>query len=167
MTASFDASRTSFVREGSFRANSSSSQQGSSSERDDKLQDKKKGVNIVCAYSLMDPTHVMLIKFKTELTIVPLLLQTNPLSCQPCHLALPPHQRGQHLQWSVQNLAGLTPSPAATRPLSNWCVKAHSGDSQHSARRTLPLRGSCRSASTTCHPHCNAKLTSRQRTLVS
>ncbi|GAA6229302.1 numb-like protein [Lates japonicus] len=42
VTASFDASRTSFVREGSFRANSSCSQQGSSSERDDKLQDKKK-----------------------------------------------------------------------------------------------------------------------------
>ena len=43
VTASFDASRTSFVREGSFRINSSSSQQGGSSERDDKLQDKKKG----------------------------------------------------------------------------------------------------------------------------
>lgn len=43
VTASFDASRTSFVREGSFRANSSCSQQGSSSERDDKLPDKKKG----------------------------------------------------------------------------------------------------------------------------
>uniref|UniRef100_A0A673BFU6 NUMB like endocytic adaptor protein n=1 Tax=Sphaeramia orbicularis TaxID=375764 RepID=A0A673BFU6_9TELE len=42
VTASFDASRTSFVREGSFRTNSSCSQQGSSSERDDKLQDKKK-----------------------------------------------------------------------------------------------------------------------------
>ncbi|XP_071352248.1 numb-like protein isoform X2 [Trachinotus anak] len=42
VTASFDASRTSFVREGSFRANPSCSQQGSSSERDDKLQDKKK-----------------------------------------------------------------------------------------------------------------------------
>uniref|UniRef100_A0A3B4UFD0 Numb-like protein n=1 Tax=Seriola dumerili TaxID=41447 RepID=A0A3B4UFD0_SERDU len=46
VTASFDASRTSFVREGSFRANSSCSQQGSSSERDDKLQDKKKGRRI-------------------------------------------------------------------------------------------------------------------------
>ena len=46
VTASFDASRTSFVREGSFRANSSCSQQGgsSSSERDDKLSDKKKGI---------------------------------------------------------------------------------------------------------------------------
>uniref|UniRef100_A0A3B4A7U0 PID domain-containing protein n=1 Tax=Periophthalmus magnuspinnatus TaxID=409849 RepID=A0A3B4A7U0_9GOBI len=44
VTASFDASRTSFVREGSFRGTSSSSQQGgSSSERDDKAQDKKKG----------------------------------------------------------------------------------------------------------------------------
>ncbi|XP_021177199.2 numb-like protein isoform X1 [Fundulus heteroclitus] len=42
VTASFDASRTSFVREGSFRINSSSSQQGSSSEREEKLQDKKK-----------------------------------------------------------------------------------------------------------------------------
>uniref|UniRef100_A0A3Q2DVX7 Numb-like protein n=1 Tax=Cyprinodon variegatus TaxID=28743 RepID=A0A3Q2DVX7_CYPVA len=42
VTASFDASRTSFVREGSFRINSSSSQQGSSSERDEKPQDKKK-----------------------------------------------------------------------------------------------------------------------------
>ncbi|KAJ0063891.1 hypothetical protein NL108_013174 [Boleophthalmus pectinirostris] len=43
VTASFDASRTSFVREGSFRGTSSSSQQGgSSSERDDKTQDKKK-----------------------------------------------------------------------------------------------------------------------------
>ncbi|XP_071369602.1 numb-like protein [Centroberyx affinis] len=43
VTASFDASRTSFVREGSFRINSSC-QQGGSSERDDimKLQDKKK-----------------------------------------------------------------------------------------------------------------------------
>uniref|UniRef100_A0A672ISK5 NUMB like endocytic adaptor protein n=1 Tax=Salarias fasciatus TaxID=181472 RepID=A0A672ISK5_SALFA len=44
VTASFDASRTSFVREGSFRANSSCSQQGSSSEREDKLQDKRKVV---------------------------------------------------------------------------------------------------------------------------
>lgn len=43
VTASFDASRTSFVREGSFRANSTCSQQGSGSERDDKLPDKKKG----------------------------------------------------------------------------------------------------------------------------
>ncbi|XP_029373125.1 numb-like protein isoform X2 [Echeneis naucrates] len=42
VTASFDASRTSFVREGSFRINSSCSQQGGSSERDEKLQDKKK-----------------------------------------------------------------------------------------------------------------------------
>ncbi|XP_004562826.1 numb-like protein isoform X2 [Maylandia zebra] len=42
VTASFDASRTSFVREGSFRANSSCSQQGSSSEREDKLQEKRK-----------------------------------------------------------------------------------------------------------------------------
>uniref|UniRef100_A0A3B3CHS6 Numb-like protein n=1 Tax=Oryzias melastigma TaxID=30732 RepID=A0A3B3CHS6_ORYME len=42
VTASFDASRTSFVREGSFRVNSSSSHQGGSSERDDKLQEKKK-----------------------------------------------------------------------------------------------------------------------------
>uniref|UniRef100_A0A8D2ZDI8 Numb-like protein n=1 Tax=Scophthalmus maximus TaxID=52904 RepID=A0A8D2ZDI8_SCOMX len=42
VTASFDASRTSFVREGSFRTNSACSQQCSSSERDDKLQDKKK-----------------------------------------------------------------------------------------------------------------------------
>uniref|UniRef100_A0A673BGM7 NUMB like endocytic adaptor protein n=1 Tax=Sphaeramia orbicularis TaxID=375764 RepID=A0A673BGM7_9TELE len=47
VTASFDASRTSFVREGSFRTNSSCSQQGSSSERDDKLQDKKKGTPAV------------------------------------------------------------------------------------------------------------------------
>lgn len=47
MTASFDASRTSFVREGSFRGSSTCSQQGgggsSSSERDEKLPDKKKG----------------------------------------------------------------------------------------------------------------------------
>lgn len=43
VTASFDASRTSFVREGSFRANSTCSQQGGGSERDDKLPDKKKG----------------------------------------------------------------------------------------------------------------------------
>lgn len=43
VTASFDASRTSFVREGSFRGHSSSCQQGGSSERDEKLQDKKKG----------------------------------------------------------------------------------------------------------------------------
>ncbi|XP_034724004.1 numb-like protein isoform X2 [Etheostoma cragini] len=41
VTASFDASRTSFVREGSFRTNPSC-QQSSSSDRDDKLQDKKK-----------------------------------------------------------------------------------------------------------------------------
>uniref|UniRef100_A0A667XRT8 NUMB like endocytic adaptor protein n=1 Tax=Myripristis murdjan TaxID=586833 RepID=A0A667XRT8_9TELE len=48
VTASFDASRTSFVREGSFRVNSSSSQQGGSGDRDDimKLQDKKKGKEI-------------------------------------------------------------------------------------------------------------------------
>ncbi|XP_077422687.1 numb-like protein isoform X1 [Vanacampus margaritifer] len=42
VTASFDASRTSFVREGSFRANSACSQHGSGSERDDKLQEKNK-----------------------------------------------------------------------------------------------------------------------------
>ncbi|XP_034405104.1 LOW QUALITY PROTEIN: numb-like protein [Cyclopterus lumpus] len=41
VTASFDASRTSFVREGSFRSNPSC-QQSCSGERDDKLQDKKK-----------------------------------------------------------------------------------------------------------------------------
>ncbi|KAM6931802.1 numb-like protein [Lycodopsis pacificus] len=41
VTASFDASRTSFVREGSFRSNPSC-QQSCGSERDDKLQDKKK-----------------------------------------------------------------------------------------------------------------------------
>uniref|UniRef100_A0A3Q2THE8 Numb-like protein n=1 Tax=Fundulus heteroclitus TaxID=8078 RepID=A0A3Q2THE8_FUNHE len=46
VTASFDASRTSFVREGSFRINSSSSQQGSSSEREEKLQDKKKETDL-------------------------------------------------------------------------------------------------------------------------
>lgn len=45
VTASFDASRTSFVREGSFRGNSSSGQQGGSSERDDKAQDKKKDLS--------------------------------------------------------------------------------------------------------------------------
>ncbi|XP_047449808.1 numb-like protein isoform X2 [Mugil cephalus] len=44
VTASFDASRTSFVREGSFRANSSCSQHVSINERDDKLQDKKKAL---------------------------------------------------------------------------------------------------------------------------
>ncbi|CAG06441.1 unnamed protein product [Tetraodon nigroviridis] len=43
VTASFDASRTSFVREGSFRGSSTCSQQGSSSsERDEKAPDKKK-----------------------------------------------------------------------------------------------------------------------------
>ncbi|XP_072312057.1 numb-like protein [Eucyclogobius newberryi] len=48
VTASFDASRTSFVREGSFRGNSSSSQQGgSSSERDDKAHNKKKEPAVV------------------------------------------------------------------------------------------------------------------------
>ncbi|XP_029302291.1 LOW QUALITY PROTEIN: numb-like protein [Cottoperca gobio] len=39
VTASFDASRTSFVREGSFRSNPTCQQ---SSDRDDKMQDKKK-----------------------------------------------------------------------------------------------------------------------------
>ncbi|XP_051933347.1 numb-like protein isoform X4 [Hippocampus zosterae] len=42
VTASFDATRTSFVREGSFRTNSACSQHGSGSERDDKLQEKNK-----------------------------------------------------------------------------------------------------------------------------
>ncbi|KAK5868296.1 hypothetical protein PBY51_009323 [Eleginops maclovinus] len=41
VTASFDASRTSFVREGSFRSNPTC-QQSSSSDREDKLQDKRK-----------------------------------------------------------------------------------------------------------------------------
>uniref|UniRef100_H2LY58 Numb-like protein n=1 Tax=Oryzias latipes TaxID=8090 RepID=H2LY58_ORYLA len=55
VTASFDASRTSFVREGSFRVNSSSSHQGSSSsERDDKLQEKKKG-NQPCVVPALPP----------------------------------------------------------------------------------------------------------------
>uniref|UniRef100_A0A8C6SA71 NUMB like endocytic adaptor protein n=1 Tax=Neogobius melanostomus TaxID=47308 RepID=A0A8C6SA71_9GOBI len=44
VTASFDASRTSFVREGSFRGNTNSGQQsGIERERDDKAQEKKKG----------------------------------------------------------------------------------------------------------------------------
>uniref|UniRef100_A0A3Q3BEC7 Numb-like protein n=1 Tax=Kryptolebias marmoratus TaxID=37003 RepID=A0A3Q3BEC7_KRYMA len=55
VTASFDASRTSFVREGSFRINSSSSQQGSSSERDEKLQDKKKGRRAPSAIPALPP----------------------------------------------------------------------------------------------------------------
>uniref|UniRef100_A0A8C6S868 NUMB like endocytic adaptor protein n=1 Tax=Neogobius melanostomus TaxID=47308 RepID=A0A8C6S868_9GOBI len=43
VTASFDASRTSFVREGSFRGNTNSGQQsGIERERDDKAQEKKK-----------------------------------------------------------------------------------------------------------------------------
>ncbi|XP_057694334.1 numb-like protein isoform X2 [Corythoichthys intestinalis] len=42
VTASFDASRTSFVREGSFRANSACGHHGSGSDREDKLQDKNK-----------------------------------------------------------------------------------------------------------------------------
>ncbi|XP_037123468.1 numb-like protein isoform X1 [Syngnathus acus] len=42
VTASFDASRTSFVREGSFRANSGCSAHGSGSERDDKMPEKNK-----------------------------------------------------------------------------------------------------------------------------
>uniref|UniRef100_A0A8C6SA62 NUMB like endocytic adaptor protein n=1 Tax=Neogobius melanostomus TaxID=47308 RepID=A0A8C6SA62_9GOBI len=48
VTASFDASRTSFVREGSFRGNTNSGQQsGIERERDDKAQEKKKDVPIV------------------------------------------------------------------------------------------------------------------------
>ena len=69
VTASFDASRTSFVREGSFRANSSCSQQGSSSERDDKLQDKKKGGMIfqsVCTQSKSWTCDLILKKFKVK-----------------------------------------------------------------------------------------------------
>ncbi|XP_075905879.1 numb-like protein isoform X2 [Nelusetta ayraudi] len=53
VTASFDASRTSFVREGSFRANSTCSQHGSGSERDDKLPDKKK--DPPCAVPALPP----------------------------------------------------------------------------------------------------------------
>uniref|UniRef100_A0A1A7YEP1 Numb homolog-like n=2 Tax=Iconisemion striatum TaxID=60296 RepID=A0A1A7YEP1_9TELE len=53
VTASFDASRTSFVREGSFRINSSSSQQGSSSDRDEKVQDQKK--DQPCAIPALPP----------------------------------------------------------------------------------------------------------------
>nr|XP_057936800.1 numb-like protein isoform X2 [Doryrhamphus excisus] len=50
VTASFDATRTSFVREGSFRTNSACSQQGSTAgERDDKLQDKNKDQSSVHA----------------------------------------------------------------------------------------------------------------------
>lgn len=95
------------------------------------------------------------------------LLQTNLLQSQPSHLALPPHPRVRRPPWSGQSRAGLTPFLAAMRPSSSWCVKARSGDSRLSARRTLPSRGSCHSASTTCHPHCNARPTSRPRTLVS
>ncbi|XP_067102203.1 numb-like protein [Osmerus mordax] len=54
VTASFDASRTSFVREGSFRVNSSCSQQGS--DRDDimkQLQEKKK--DTPCAIPALPP----------------------------------------------------------------------------------------------------------------
>ncbi|XP_061774902.1 numb-like protein isoform X1 [Nerophis ophidion] len=42
VTASFDATRTSFVREGSFRTNSACNQPGSSSEHDEKSQEKIK-----------------------------------------------------------------------------------------------------------------------------
>lgn len=89
----------------------------------------------------------------------------SPLSCQPSHLAPPPHPRVRRPLWSDQNQAGLMPSPAATRPLSSWCVKAHSEDFRPSARRILPSRGSCHSVSMICHPHYNARQISRPRTL--
>lgn len=91
--------------------------------------------------------------------------KTSLLSSHLCHLALLHHPRVQRPPWSAQNLAGLTPFLAATRLLSSWCVKAHSGDFRPLARKILPSRGSCHSASMTCHPRCNARLTSRPRTL--
>lgn len=57
-------------------------------------------------------------------------------------------------------------SHADMRPSSSWCVRAHFGDFRLSARRTPPSRGSCHSASTTCHPRCNARQTLRPRTLT-
>lgn len=60
VTASFDASRTSFVREGSFRANSSCSQQGSSSEREDKLQEKRKGRRFFFFFSCIGNNSTMI-----------------------------------------------------------------------------------------------------------
>ncbi|XP_068172721.1 numb-like protein isoform X2 [Antennarius striatus] len=44
VTASFDASRTSFVREGSFRGHSSCGQQGGAGERDDKKKDQPSAI---------------------------------------------------------------------------------------------------------------------------
>lgn len=179
VTASFDASRTSFVREGSFRANSSCSQQGSSSERDDKLPDKKKGRKILqnsctfaevsfkkCSYSL--DVNVSIVRYNSlKWSHTHLLLQTNRLQSQPSHLAPPPRLRVLRPPWSDRNQVGLTPSHVATRPSSSWCVRGRSGGSPPSARRTPPSRGSCRSASTTCRRHCNGRLISRPRIPVS
>lgn len=170
VTASFDASRTSFVREGSFRANSSCSQQGSSSEREDKLQEKRKGRSFFLFQLHRQQQHHD-IYIKTVLNSSnyrnPFFFQTSPLSCRPFHLAPPPHPRVRPPLWSDQNQAGLMPSPAATRPLNSWCVKAHSEDFRPSVRRILPSRGSCHSVSMICHPHYNARQISRPRTLVS
>lgn len=160
MTASFDASRTSFVREGSFRGSSTCGQQGGAGERDEKAPDKKKGSG--------DLSSLAQIPVKNCKFCIDFLLQTSPLQFQPSRLALPLPQRARRPPWNGRNLAGLTPSPADTRPSSSWCVKARSGDFLPSARRTPPSRGSCRSVLMTCRRRCSAKPpTSRPRTLVS
>ncbi|KAM6959250.1 LOW QUALITY PROTEIN: numb-like protein [Aplochiton taeniatus] len=56
VTASFDASRTSFVREGSFRINSTSSQQGGAGERDEATrQPHEKKKDPPCAVPALPP----------------------------------------------------------------------------------------------------------------
>lgn len=90
VTASFDASRTSFVREGSFRANSSCSQQGSSSERDEKLQDKKKGRRVFKAS--INCLHQALLKSQStdHCFLYPTLDQPSAIPALPPGTASPP-----------------------------------------------------------------------------
>lgn len=164
VTASFDASRTSFVREGSFRSNPSC-QQSCGGERDDKLQDQRKGRSQSVALGIRRLRTRSEMKKNDRWTHF--LFQNNLLPSRPSRPEPPPRPRGRRPPWSGPSLAGLTPSRGATRLSSSWCAKARSGDSRRSARGTLPSRGSCRCASTTCRPLCNARPTSRTRTPVS
>lgn len=135
VTASFDASRTSFVREGSFRISSA----GQQSDREDimkQLQDKKKGQSrfhysqtpkaffvqmILISESPSLQKHVILLQCYLEM----LLLQKERL-----HLG-----RGR-------SQAGLTPSRADTLLSSSWFGRAPSEASLNLARRTHLSNGS-------------------------
>lgn len=135
VTASFDASRTSFVREGSFRISSA----GQQSDREDimkQLQDKKKGQSHF-RYSQTPKAFFV----QTTLISESASLQKHVAFLQ-CHLEMLHLQRERLHQGRGRSQVGLTPSRADTPLSSSWCGRALSEASLNLARRTHLLNGS-------------------------